>query len=105
MDEFRIIYRILRSLEKSLDLEEPDMMAISAEYLGVSVPEWSRLMKMLVDDGYIDGIIVVDVDNAPYPFVKLSNPVITKSGLEYLQENSLMKKAANLAKGVRGMLP
>lgn len=105
MDEFRIIYRILRSLEKSLDLEEPDMTAISAEYLGVPVPKWSRLMKMLVDDGYVDGVIVADIDNAPYPFVKLSTPTITRAGLEYLQENSLMKKAANLAKGVRGMLP
>ena len=46
MDRFYMIYRILRTLEKSLDLDEPEMTAISAEYSGVSVPKRSRLMKM-----------------------------------------------------------
>ena len=30
---------------------------------------------------------------------------ITMKGLEYLQENSLMKKAANLAKGIAEIVP
>ena len=38
MDDFRIIYKILRILQNSMDLEEFDRNSISAEALGLSVP-------------------------------------------------------------------
>jgi len=31
--------------------------------------------------------------------------MITSKGLEYLEENTLMRKAARLAKGIREILP
>ena len=34
-----------------------------------------------------------------YPKVALTRPELTLKGLEYLEENSLMRKAADLAKG------
>jgi hypothetical protein len=37
-----------------------------------------------------------------YPRVALSRPELTLKGLEYMEENSLMKKAADLAKGIVG---
>ena len=40
-----------------------------------------------------------------YPKVALTRPEITLKGLEYLEENSLMKKAANLAKGIKETIP
>lgn len=55
MDDFRIIYKILRILQNSMDLEEFDRNSISAEALGLSVPKWSRLMAMLLKEGYITG--------------------------------------------------
>ena len=36
--------------------------------------------------------------------ISSSTPRITLKGLEYLQENSLMKKAAELAKGVADII-
>lgn len=39
MEDFRIIYRILRILQKSMDLEEFDQNSISAEALGLSDPK------------------------------------------------------------------
>ena len=35
-----------------------------------------------------------------YPRVALTRPELTLKDLEYLEENSLMKKAADIAKGI-----
>lgn len=40
-----------------------------------------------------------------YPRVSLTRPEITLKGLEYLEENTLMKKAASLAKGIKDTIP
>ena len=55
MQDFRIIYRILKILQQSMDLEEFDCNNLSAERLGLSEPKWSRLMTMLLKAGYISG--------------------------------------------------
>ena len=99
MDNFKMIYRILRYLEKAMDLDEPDMERISAEALGLSEQRWAALMEMLATERYVTGILVkrsVDGETA----LSVSTPRITLRGLEYLQENSFMRKAADLAKGV-----
>lgn len=102
MDDFRTIYKILRILQNSMDLEEFDRNSISAEALGLSVPKWSRLMAMLVKEGYITGGETWNAMDCGYPRVALSRPELTLKGLEYLEENSLMRKAADLAKGIVG---
>ena len=55
MEDFRIIYKILRILQKAMDLEEFDSEELSAGALGLTVPKWSRLMAMLLKEGYISG--------------------------------------------------
>ena len=97
MDNFKIIYKILKILESAMSLEEFD---ISAESLGLSLPLWSRIMKMLVDNNYITGIKVWNSFDCDYPRVAVIRPEITLKGLEYLNENSVMKKIANAAKGI-----
>lgn len=99
MDNFRVIYRILRYLEKALDYDEPNMDCISAKALKLSDQRWMALMEMLSKEGYIDGFSVQRTVDGSI-LISSSTPRITLKGLEYLQENSLMKKAAELAKGV-----
>ena len=99
MDNFRVIYRILRYLEKALDYDEPNMDCISAKALKLSDQRWMALMEMLSKEGYIDGFSVQRTVDGSI-LISSSMPRITLKGLEYLQENSLMKKAAELAKGV-----
>lgn len=99
MDNFRVIYRILRYLEKAMDYEEADVDFISASALGITEQRWLAIMEMLVKENYVSGISVkrsVDGDAC----LSVSDIRITMKGLEYLQENSLMQKAANLAKGI-----
>lgn len=106
MDNFKIIYCILKHLEASMDYPEVNMEAISPQRLGVSQDRWEQLLILLQDDGYIRGLLVVQTlsDAKRYlacPIV----PAITLKGLEYLAENSLMRKAANLLKGVTETIP
>lgn len=100
MDDFRMIYKILRILQNSMDCEEFDVNILSAEQLGLSLPKWSRIMAMLLKEGYISGGETWNTMNCGYPRVALTRPELTLKGLEYLEENSMMKKAANFAKGV-----
>lgn len=87
MDNFRVIYKILTALEQSMDGGSFDMESISADEMGISQHRLSVLWAMLGNVGYVKGI-------------NEKQPRITLKGLEYLQENSLMRKAASLAKGI-----
>lgn len=105
MDDFRLIYKILRILQKSMDCEEIDKEVLSPERLGMSVPKWNRIMAMLLNEGYIAGGQTWNALDCGYPRVVLTRPEITLKGLEYLEENTLMRKAANLAKGIKDTIP
>lgn len=100
MEQFKQIYRILSILHKAMDLEEWDSKLLSPEALGISLPMWSRLMAMLLKEGYITGREEWGTFDVGYPKVKLMRPEITLKGLEYLEENGLMKKAGEMLKEV-----
>lgn len=104
MDNFKIIYKILRILEKSMDLEEFDKSCISKERLELTEARWNRIIAMLVYEGYVTGIEVWNSFDCNYPRVTLVRPEITIKGLEYLEENSFMKKAADMAKGIKDIV-
>lgn len=103
MDNFKIIYKVLRILEKAMDCEEFDRETISAEALGISEERWRRIFMLLSNEGYISGFFIKRGLGDMY-YVAGSGPEITLKGLEYLEENSMMKKAANLVKGVADIL-
>ena len=88
MDNFRIIYRILRYLEKAMDYGEADIGMISSESLHITEQRWYAIMRMLSDRGYITGITVRWPENGGI-CVSESGIRITLDGLSYLQENSL----------------
>lgn len=99
MDNFRVIYRILRYFEQAMDYDEPDLDMISAKGVGISENRWLAIMEILVKEGYLDGIsikrsLIGDVA------ITQTHPRITLAGLSYLNENSVMKKAAKTAKGI-----
>lgn len=104
MDNFSVIYKILKILEKAMDCEEFEFQQISAEHFGISQCRWAKILEMLTQEGYIQGITVsYSLDKTP--LIENRNIRITLKGLEYLSENSFMKKAANAAKEVRDWIP
>lgn len=105
MDNFRVIYKILKYLEAALDCGEADPEAFSSARLKVSDERIEQLLIMMQDEGYICGLVVVKTlgDNRRHIAEPIC-PSITIRGLEYLEENSLMKKAANAAKGIKDFI-
>lgn len=100
MKELDLIYKILKILQKGIPNEERDLSLLSHEALGITFPAWSRIMAMLVRDGYVTGVEVWNAMECDYPRVKLIRPEITMQGLLFLDENSTMRKIANATKGV-----
>ena len=104
MDNFTVIYKILSALEQSMDHDGLDERVISADKLGISENRRIAILKMLADSGYVEGVhIRVSVDGIIA--VGMNRPRITLRGLEYLEENSLMKRAYKMLKGVKDILP
>ena len=104
MDNFKIIYKILFTLERSMDLEKFNPDSISPEALKISDERWNKYMEMLLDAGYIKGVkiqkyvaggISVDIDDIR----------ITLKGLEYLSENSIVQRLYKAAKGITELVP
>lgn len=101
MEDFRVIYRILKVLHDAMDYEVFDRRLLDAKVLGISELKRNRLLCMLLQEGYITGIELIWADGADAPiYINLRSPSLTMKGLEYLDDNSLMKKAAAMAKGI-----
>lgn len=101
MDNFKIIYKILKRLESMMDCEYTDTTAISHERLGITRERWEQILILLQENGYIKGIATAKtVEDDKSHIVEPIKPIITLKGLEYLADNSLMKKAGNMLKGI-----
>lgn len=101
MDNFKVIYKILKHLEAQLDFEYNDNEAISSERLGVSKERREQLIIMLADSGYVTGVTIVQsLTDGKRHLAEPVSPSITLKGLEYLSENGTMKKVEDFLKGV-----
>ncbi len=99
MDNFSIIYKILSALEKAMDYPEFDIEQINAKALKISEERWLRYIEMLADCGYIKGVEFVSYLTGTH--AEFDHVRITLKGLEYLTENSFMKRAYRTVKGIR----
>lgn len=104
MDNFKAVYKILSALEKAMDFPEFDVATIGYEKLGVSKERWARYIEMMADVGYIKGVRVY-ADITGETNVDCDDIRITLKGLEYLQENSIMRKIYNVTKGIKEVTP
>ena len=100
MEAFKTIYKILKFLEASMDISEFPEEQFNGETFKVSDEYFNSILKMLSDDGYIRGITFNKVLGQSAYVAKFTRPEITIKGLEHLQENSMMKKVADIAKGI-----
>lgn len=104
-NDFKIIYKILKILSDSMDLDELDVRRLSPKSLGINENRRNSILEMLKEEGYVKGFESVQyIGDRSAHIDDLSNIKITLKGLEYLSENSLMKKAADIAKGIIGTI-
>jgi hypothetical protein len=87
-----------------MDISDPDYDPIQPESLGITKERWNAIIKMLANDGYIDGVVIKSVLRSGSIIMRFE-PQITLKGLEYLSENSMMKKAMNVVKGIKEIFP
>lgn len=107
-DYFVLAYKLLKYLYKCLK----SGATIDFEYLNHGTKDfpiqedyWNYLLEKLSNDGYIEGVIVIRSDNGPTLIRKTNIFRITPKGIEYLQENSMMKKAADTVKEIARLIP
>ena len=93
MDNFNAIYKILKLLDKHKGDEEFDYELISAKAMKMKVSDWEQIMIELQMNGFIRGLVYTqDLTNKFPHIVEPIHPQITLKGMEYLSENSIMKK-------------
>lgn len=104
MESFTDIYKILHGLESCMDLGAVNLDMISPETLKISKERWEKYLEMLQDEGYIKGVKISTYISGAKA-VNADNIQITLKGLEYLNENSMMKKAYRAIKGIKDVVP
>jgi hypothetical protein len=99
VDNFKVIYKILRELEKNMGNEEFSVQSISAESLKIPYNKWEQLLILMQDEGYIKGLVISKTAEDIYRhIIEPIKPQITLKGLEYLADNSFMAKAKEMLK-------
>lgn len=104
MESLTLMYKILRALEKAMKLEEFDPAMIGPDVLGVNRALWEKCLKLLIEDGYVDGVEFKEYISGAC-ILRLDGAHITMRGLEYLEENGTMRKIANALKGIKDAVP
>ena len=104
-DYFVIAYRILSYLYACFKAgERAEKELLGPDALGINNGYWVNVIESLFNEGYISGDIfapsVGDIKG-----IAVKNMKITQKGIEFLQENGTMKKAAEFLKTIKDIVP
>ena len=100
MDNFIIIHKILKALEKAMDYSEFDIENIKWNALKISENRWYCIIQMLLKNEYIEGNEISKYLTGHINVIDCG-VCITLKGLEYLNDNTIMKRTARAFKGAR----
>lgn len=106
-DMYVVMYKILAYL---YDCLKKGVAPVEKHYshdgdvLHIPYRYWCRIMQELVSHGYINGVLIVE-DMAGDPIIADCDPCITMEGVEFLQENSTMRKALKFLQETKSALP
>lgn len=93
MKTLSAIHKILKFYDDNMDADEIDFSQLTAKSLKISGNRFVRIMTMLSESGYIDGIEVRE-NNDDTVDVIFDDSSITLEGLKYYAENALFLRAA-----------
>lgn len=104
--DFTVIYKILRTLQKWRGRENFEVELISAKAMKMEYEDWEQLMIELQEDGYIKGLVYSQCLTDMFPHIaEPIRPRITMKGIDFLNENEWMKKAAKALKSIGEFIP
>ena len=105
-DFFTVAYKILSYLKYCYENGiKPDPNILNADTFNISKAQFAKTLKMLSEHGYFSGVKFTPTKIEGIIIGGLYNASITIEGLQYLAENSMMKKAYRIFKEVRDWLP
>ena len=105
-DYYTVVYYVLSYLYECLKVgQKPkrEILDLSTYPERISDAYLIYIYKNLINDKYLDGITFVslprlEIDKNLEYFKNYEDAVITPKGIEFLQENSLMRKAYDIVK-------
>lgn len=95
MDDFKIIVRLLAAIRASEEKAVFDISLIDEKNMRTTAQKRDNLALKLQKAGYVEGLVTSeDIDNAPLAVLwEYSKPSVTLEGLEYIHDNSAIRKA------------
>lgn len=104
-DYFVLAYRILKYLYACFNAgEKTDIEMFGPDALGINNGYWVNLLESLSNEGYVTGVAFPsaagDVRSA-----KVYDARITQKGIEFLEDNKRMKRAAEFLRAVKETVP
>ena len=104
-DFFRLVYYILLELYESKKQGcRVNIDDISSATFGIPDSYWIDIMSELKDNGYIKGVSIRKTKGIGR-VINCDDIDITMKGIEYLKENSMMKKIKKALKGLKDIVP
>lgn len=99
-----VMYKILKYLYECLKKGvEPNMQMFDADALGVNERYWAVIMQELMERGYVAGFVTKQLGKDVKIIPK--NPSVTMEGVEFILDNSMMKKAMDFIREARDFIP
>lgn len=99
-----VMYTILKYLYDCLKAGvSPDPLKFSASALGINDRYWTAIVADLVNRGYVRGITVFH--NLDGDGVRVVKPCVTIEGVEFMMENSMMRRAFEFIKEAKCAIP
>lgn len=95
MDDFKIIARLFAAIRAGEGQKTFNCALIDEKIIKAPAEKRDGIAIKMQKAGLIEGLFVVDdIDNQPYPVVmwEYSNPTVTIAGMEYISNNSTLKK-------------
>ena len=105
-DYFRIVYIILKEIYASKKQGvKVDLRNISSERFKINEGYLFTILIELLEEGYIKGFAYRNTKGTGRCVSSMEDIDITMKGVEYLQENSMMKKVFETLKEVKDWIP
>ncbi len=110
---FGIMNRILKGIDSQMDSDFFDASVLTAEKYGITKNRFARILKMLSDARYIEGVEVIDegepdeFDETPYTRFKIiiGEVFLTFKGMEFLAQNTVTAQTFSMLKKIREIAP
>ena len=106
-DMFVVMYKILSylySCEKKGEKPLPSLLTGEGDLLHINEAYFANIIEEMVDEGLVKGFQILKTWSGTKDVVT-NDPRITIKGVEFLQENSMMKKVAKALKDAKDILP